>query len=80
MKNEGPTYKYVTQEQAANMMSKALSHWKIKYHYNRMPERAELNLEDPENGDVLEIRFYKDKIDQIALYTDDDIIVYEAEG
>lgn len=77
MENNGATYIYVTMEEAADIMSYALSNWKITYHYTKDPERAELNMENPDNGDVMEIRFYKDKLSEISIFTDDDILVYE---
>lgn len=75
MKTEGATYKYITMEEATNIMCQALSSWKITYHY-RHPERAELNLEDPETRDVMEIRFRNGKLDDVSIYTDEDITVY----
>jgi hypothetical protein len=75
MKTEGATYKYVTLEEATNIMFQALSSWKITYHY-RHPERAELNLKNLENGDVMEIRFRNGKLDDVSIYTDEDIVVY----
>lgn len=77
MQTEGATYKFVSLEEATKIMCYALSNWKITYHYTRHPERAELNLENPENGDVMEIRFFKDMLDQITIYTDNDIVDYE---
>lgn len=77
MKTEGATYKYVTLEEATKIMFHALSNWKIIYHYTRNPERAELDLRNPDNEDVMEIHFYKDMLDQISIYTDSDIVVYE---
>lgn len=79
MKKEGPTYKTVTLEEATNIMTYALSHWKIIYHYNRVPERAELDLKNPENEDVMEIHFNKDILEQITIYTDEDIVEYYVE-
>lgn len=72
--------KYVTHEEAAKIMCYALSKWKITYHYPtrhaKDSERAELNLEDPENGDVMEVVFYNDKIWEIVVTTDTEIVAY----
>lgn len=79
MKDTENTYKRITQEEATNIMCFALSHWKIKYHYTTSPKYAELDLENPENKDLMEIHLNNDKLDQIIIYTDSDIVTYEVE-
>ena len=79
MKDTEPTYKRVTQAEASKIMCFALSNWKIKYHYTTNPKYAELDLENPENKDLMEIHLNNDKLDQIVIYTDSDIVTYEVE-
>lgn len=76
MKTEGATCTPVSKEQAADIMCYALSSWKITYHSTSNPEYEELDLKNPENGDVMEIHFLKNMLDHIVIYSDDDIVDY----
>lgn len=68
--------KYVSLEAANKILCRALSNWKITYHYTKDPERAELNLENPENGDVMEVLLIRDQIWEIVVTRDTEIIIY----
>lgn len=76
MENREVIDKYVSHDVASKILCRALSHWQITYHYTRGKEVSELNLENPENGDVMEVLFRNDRIWEIAITRDTEIVRY----